>query len=108
MIFYRKSYLGLNVLWQCTGSALPRAILPGLISALVAAAMELAISDDLLEKLIVHPYPFQVYCYITAFALVFRTNTAYARYWCACRCAARPCRPQLRPPAPCLHRPQPS
>ena len=23
----------------------------------------------------------QVFCYITAFALVFRTNTAYARYW---------------------------
>ena len=26
-------------------------------------------------------YPFQVFSYIVAFALVFRTNTAYGRYW---------------------------
>ena len=26
-------------------------------------------------------YPFQVFSYIVAFSLVFRTNAAYGRYW---------------------------
>ncbi|EOD20076.1 hypothetical protein EMIHUDRAFT_208888, partial [Emiliania huxleyi CCMP1516] len=64
MIIYRKSLMGLALLWKCNGSALPRALIPAIFSSAVAVFFEL-----------------YVFCYITAFALVFRTNTAYARYW---------------------------
>eukprot|EP00966_Prymnesium_polylepis_P126330 2921694-Prymnesium_polylepis.1 len=35
----------------------------------------------MLDKVFIHPYPFQVFAYIVAFALVFRTNVASNRYW---------------------------
>ena len=59
MIFYLRSFLGLPLLCQCTGSALPRALLPALISAAIAVFIQTQLSDALLEKLVVHPYPFQ-------------------------------------------------
>lgn len=34
-----------------------------------------------MDRLIMHPYPFQIYCYVAAFALTFRTNIAYMRFW---------------------------
>ena len=35
---------------------------------------------DYLDKLMVHPYPFQPFAYIAAFALVFRTNVSMQRF----------------------------
>ena len=39
------------------------------------------VPSAILEGFFLHPYPFQVFSYIVAFALVFRTNTAHTRYW---------------------------
>ena len=59
MIIYRKSLMGLALLWNCNGSALPRALIPAIFSSAVAVFFELYVSDVLLEALISHPYPFQ-------------------------------------------------
>ena len=111
MLLYRKSSCwflpGLPLLMRFIGSALPHAVFPALFSTILAVVFEFAVPEEvcralravrcvppsidrwcchesraqLLESFFDHPYPFQVFAYIVAFALVFRTNIAYARYW---------------------------
>ena len=81
MIVYRKSWLGLMLMSRVIGSALPRALIPAIGSTFICLLLETLIPDSILTAIFEHPYPFQVFSYIVAFALVFRTNTAYARYW---------------------------
>ena len=81
MLVYRKLYLGLPLLLRCVGSSIPAAVLPALVSAWIALCLEIYGDAAVLDNIFVHPYPFQVFAYILAFALVFRTNTAHGRYW---------------------------
>ncbi|KAL1504525.1 hypothetical protein AB1Y20_010927 [Prymnesium parvum] len=81
MLWYRKSWLGGAILCRCIGSTLPEVVLPATISALIAVVVEVFAPPGLAESVFIHPYPFQVYSYIVAFALVFRTNVANSRYW---------------------------
>ena len=81
MIVYRKSWLGLSLMTRWLGSALPRAIIPALFSTFECMLLEGFVPDAVLTSFFEHPYPFQVFAYIVAFALVFRTNTAHGRYW---------------------------
>ena len=69
------------MLFRCFGSTLPESVVPAAASALLAAGMKYLVSAETLEDVFVHPYPFQVFAYIVAFALVFRTNVANSRYW---------------------------
>ena len=81
MIIYRKSWLGLGLMRRMVGSALPRALPPALLSTMICLLLETCVPSAILEGFFLHPYPFQVFSYIVAFALVFRTNTAHTRYW---------------------------
>ena len=77
---YRKGFPQTS-LFLLTGSALPRAGVAGLFSAAITFAIAYLVPRDYLEHLFEHPYPFQPFAYITGFALVFRTQVAYNRYW---------------------------
>ena len=79
MRIYRKGD-GWRLLFQLTGSAIPRSMLPGLFSAVVTCLIDVIVPKDYLREIFQHPYPFQPFAYITAFALVFRTNVAYNRF----------------------------
>jgi len=79
MLVYRKGDGAVTIL-NLAGSALPRAMLPGLLSALITVLLDQLVSKEYLKELLAHPYPFQPFAYIAAFALVFRTNVAYNRY----------------------------
>ena len=81
MLYYEKRLLGLPLLLRGVGSVLPRAVFPALTGAGLSLLFELTLPHYLLSELFVHPYPFQVFAYIVAFALVFRTNVGYNRYW---------------------------
>ena len=77
---YRKGF-PLISLFKLTGSALPRSVLPGLIAAGITFSVSYWVPRDYLDNLLLHPYPLQPFAYIAAFALVFRTQVAYNRYW---------------------------
>ena len=81
MLYYEKRLLGLPLLLRGVGSVLPRAVFPALVAAGLSLVFELTVPHEVLAELFVHPYPFQVFAYIVAFALVFRTNVGYNRYW---------------------------
>lgn len=88
MILYRKKWNGLLLLLQLQSSSGARAVLPALLSCFVAGLLEWRSAggthswpgvDDAMD----HPYPFQVFAFTLGFAIVFRTNFAYQRYWTA-------------------------
>jgi hypothetical protein len=83
MILYRKQCGGFCLLGRLSGSIV-RALLPALISASFAVALETwakpLLGSDLNEHFI-HPYPYQIFTLIFGFLLVFRTNFAYHRFW---------------------------
>ena len=78
MLIYRKGD-GYKYFVRLTGSALPGAIPYGLLSAAITMSLGL-LPGDYLDRLLVHPYPFQPFAYIAAFALVFRTNISMQRF----------------------------
>lgn len=81
MIIYQKKYLGLYMLGlgaPCSPAL--RALIPSTIAAIlscVLSATDLVATD---RSVMEHPYPFQVFCFVLGFLLVFRTNFAYNRY----------------------------
>ncbi|OLP89053.1 Suprabasin [Symbiodinium microadriaticum] len=85
MIYYRKGYGGLLILFRIVGTSWPFGVAPGLI----ALAISLILSfwpalDDIIrsrDDFISHPYAFQLFAYLLGFLMVFRTNFAYQRYW---------------------------
>ena len=81
VIVYRKAFLGLPLMMRWVGSALPRALVPALFSTFLTSCLEAFMPPRILEAFFDHPYPFQVFAYSVAFALVFRTQIAYHRYW---------------------------
>ena len=80
MLIYRKGSPW-HLIFGMFGSALPRSMIPGLVSAMLAFALDQHFMREYLNKILEHPYAFQPFAYIAAFALVFRTNIAYNRYW---------------------------
>mgnify|MGYP006140333565 CR=1 FL=1 len=68
-------------LFRLSGSVIPRATLPGLFSALLTFCISFFVPRNYLNQLLEHPYPLQPFAYIVGFALVFRTQVAYNRYW---------------------------
>lgn len=84
MIYYQNNHLVSNA-FRLTGSILPRAMMHGLIPAIVAGVFKVcenqgvidlkdfwAISDNTVMK---------NFIWALTFSLVFRTNTSYNRYW---------------------------
>ena len=98
----------MGLLLTMAGSALPRAVVPALLSAIWAIILELTglpkhiqkhsshsgsrllseedeydrhMESGDLASLFQHTYPYQVFAYMVGIALVFRTNVAYSRYW---------------------------
>jgi predicted membrane chloride channel (bestrophin family) len=80
MLIYRKGTPFLHM-FRLTGSAIPQAIPFGLYTAIFTLLIELFVPASVLSNLMQHPYPFQPFAYISAFALVFRTQVAYNRFW---------------------------
>ena len=81
MLLYPHSYAGLPLLLTLAGSAIPRAVVPAFVSALFTLVIEEAISQEFLNHIFAHPYPYTVFANLVGFTLVFRTNIAYNRYW---------------------------
>ena len=83
MIVYRKG-ISIRVLLRISGSVMPRAAVNALLSAALTYLISCVIPPEVLLQLFNHPYPFQPMAHVVAFALVFRTNVAYNRYWESC------------------------
>lgn len=66
---------------RTSGSAIPFSAIVGALSALVTILIEAFVPHDYMDRLLQHPYPFQPFAYLAGFAIVFRTNVAYNRYW---------------------------
>ncbi|CAG9463404.1 unnamed protein product [Pedinophyceae sp. YPF-701] len=80
MITYSKVAWGLGLLRKVYGSAFPRALPVAFISAMVTLVLHLT-CRDYLRDMWVHPYPYSTFSWVVGFLLVFRANSAYARYW---------------------------
>ena len=80
MLIYRKGS-PLSVLLRMSGSVLPRAAPLALLCSAMTVCLQATLSEEFLNDLFAHPYPFQPLFYIAAFSVVFRTNVAYNRYW---------------------------
>ena len=80
MLIFRKG-TPWHLMFRTSGSAIVPAMIPGLISAIITLLIEWLIPHEYMDRLFQHPYPFQPFAYAAAFALVFRTNVAYNRYW---------------------------
>ncbi|KAL1528652.1 hypothetical protein AB1Y20_009990 [Prymnesium parvum] len=81
MLLYPHSFSGLPLLFTVAGSAIPRAVFPALLSTMLCLIIEKSLSPEFLSHLMAHPYPYTVFANVVGFALVFRTNIAYNRYW---------------------------
>ena len=82
MITYQKAFGGLFLLGKLDGSPAARAILPATLSTAVAIVLQ-KLPSFALRALMLHPYPFQIFCFVVGFLLVFRTQAAYNRYYLA-------------------------
>ena len=81
MLLYPHSFAGLPLLYQVAGSAVPRAVVPALMSMILTLIIEETISQEFLNHIFAHPYPYTVFANLVGFTLVFRNNIAYNRYW---------------------------
>jgi len=85
MIYYRKGYGGLFILFRIVGTSWPFGVIPGLVALGISLALSyITVLDDLIrdrDQFISHPYAFQLFAYLLGFLMVFRTNFAYQRYW---------------------------
>ena len=74
MIPFQKSYLGLKTLFRAHGSALPRTLLPALLSRVVAVVVVVSGLSVHLCKHIPETRVYVIFTSVTGFALVFRTQ----------------------------------
>jgi len=88
MLLYPRSFSGIGLLFTCAGSALPRAMVPAIFSTVWCIILEVIIIDSESRgagedntAVFDNPFPYQVFASMVGFALVFRTNVAYNRYW---------------------------
>mmetsp|Transcript_25417 Transcript_25417/g.41247 ORF Transcript_25417/g.41247 Transcript_25417/m.41247 type:complete len:448 (+) Transcript_25417:55-1398(+) len=85
MITYQKGCMGLPLLFRIVGTTWPAAVLPGLLAAGISIFVGLYEDADAVirerERFIGHPYAFQLFASVVGSLLVFKTNSAYSRYW---------------------------
>jgi len=81
MLLYPHSFSGLPLLLTVAGSSIPRAIFPAFMAMCLCIVIEETISQEFLNHIFAHPYPYTVFANVVGFALVYRTNIAYNRYW---------------------------
>lgn len=90
MITYDKSAFGLNLIFRVHGSAVYRAVIPGVLSVVCLFLIRAVRNNfngtfdqafDRLENDLQHPYAVGVLVSSTTFLIVFRINNAYNRYW---------------------------
>jgi len=75
---------GLTLVFQWKGSVVPRALPQATVALVICVVVHLFIikpSDDAESNMVSDPYSHQVLGMILAFLLVFRSGTAYNRYW---------------------------
>ena len=86
MIQYHRSAFGLNLLLRVHGSAVFRGAIMGLLSVVCLVIMRAlwSVPDERTSDEINHPYAVGVLVATLTFLLVFRAQSAYARYWEAC------------------------
>eukprot|EP01023_Acetabularia_acetabulum_P024927 TRINITY_DN2394_c0_g1_i2.p1 TRINITY_DN2394_c0_g1~~TRINITY_DN2394_c0_g1_i2.p1 ORF type:complete len:530 (+),score=43.52 TRINITY_DN2394_c0_g1_i2:220-1809(+) len=85
MITYSKRLWGLQLLFRLYGSAFPRAVPFALLSMLITLLLKVFMdpthaSNQYINTLWEHPYPFQTFAFIVGFVIVFRSNFGYQRY----------------------------
>ena len=69
MILYPRAFAGLPLLFTCIGSAIPRAVVPGLIATAEALLLEFLIPHVYLVNAISSPAPFSAFSSLVAFLL---------------------------------------
>ena len=74
MIPFQKSYLGLKTIFRAHGSALPRTLLPALLSGVVAVVVVVSGLSVRLSKHVPDTKLYVIFTSVTGFALVFRTQ----------------------------------
>lgn len=86
MIQYHRTAFGLNLLLRSYGSAVYRGAVMGLLSVVCFILIRQLWSppDQRTADEITHPYAVGVLVATLTFLLIFRTQSAYARYWEAC------------------------
>lgn len=87
MIQYDRSAFGLNLLLRIHGSAVFRGTIMGLFAVIFLVVMRETWSpsaDPSPTDELRHPYAVGVLVSTLTFLLIFRTQSAYARYWEAC------------------------
>uniref|UniRef100_A0A6V2HFJ5 Uncharacterized protein n=1 Tax=Ditylum brightwellii TaxID=49249 RepID=A0A6V2HFJ5_9STRA len=85
MINYFKGAYGLNLLLRVHGSAIYKASVPGIISAIISILIDQVwnpVRDP--ENDLDHPYAVGVLVSSVSFLIIFRANFSYQRYWEAC------------------------
>lgn len=80
MIIYQKKWLGVFMLTTLDGSPALRALFPALFSCALAVVLNVLNIVSANREIMEHPYPYQVFCFVLGFLLVFRTTFAYNRY----------------------------
>lgn len=81
MLLYPHSFAGIPLLLSATGSAIPRAVIPAFCAFLLTTVIEETISQEYLNHIFAHPYPYTIFANLVGFTLIYRTNIAYSRYW---------------------------
>jgi len=87
MIQYHRSAFGLNLLFRAHGSAVYRGAVMGSLSVICLIILRKSWGSSPLRRSdeeLLHPYAVGVLVATLTFLLVFRTQSAYARYWEAC------------------------
>jgi len=80
MIVYSNDFWGLSILFRLYGSAFPRAAMFASISALMTAILYYYAPSSI-KYSISNPFAYTIYGSLVSFAVVFRSNLAYQRYW---------------------------
>lgn len=62
------------------GSPALRALFPALLSCSLAIILNVLNIVNADRSIMEHPYPYQVFCFVLGFLLVFRTTFAHNRY----------------------------
>lgn len=80
MIVYAKKFLGLNILFRTSGSAIYKAAVPGIVSVLIVIFLRTFFPEEEFEDL-KHPYGVGILISSVSFIIIFRANYGYQRHW---------------------------
>jgi len=83
MLVYPNKYF-FRILVARGGSVLLRAAPVGAMCTVVTVGLQFLVDDQWLDDNLDNSYVFSQFGWLLAFALVFRTNIAWGRYWSAC------------------------